>query len=112
MRPLTNEENLQNLDKMDFGELRPEFFEQIINFRKKVLNRVRIKTLNNKNMSGEMMGSLIKTYVQSINEGAVPNIENAWSYICKSQCYKAMQESIDAYDRTLKDNTLNKLPMG
>lgn len=27
VRPLTNEENLQNLDKMDFGDLRPEFFE-------------------------------------------------------------------------------------
>ena len=48
VRPLTNEDNLQNLDKMEFDQLRPEFFEQIINFRKKVLNRVRIKTLNNK----------------------------------------------------------------
>ena len=84
VRPLTNEENLQNLDKMEFGDLRPEFFEQIINFRKKVLNRVRPKTLNNRLMNGEMMGTLIGTYVQSINEGAVPNIENAWSYICKS----------------------------
>ena len=69
---------------MEFGDLRPEFFEQIINFRKKVLNRVRPKTLNNRQMNGEMMGTLIGTYVQSINEGAVPNIENAWSYICKS----------------------------
>lgn len=77
-----------------------------------MLNRVRVKTLNNKQMSGEMMGSLINTYVQSINEGAVPNIENAWTYICKSQCYKAMQESLDAYDRALRESTLNKLPMG
>lgn len=33
---------------MEFDKLRPEFFEQIINFRKKILNRVRVKTLNNK----------------------------------------------------------------
>jgi hypothetical protein len=29
VRPLTNEENLQNLDKLDFDQLRPEFFEQV-----------------------------------------------------------------------------------
>jgi len=30
VRPLMDEENLQNLDKLDFDKLRPEFFEQVI----------------------------------------------------------------------------------
>jgi len=77
IRPLTNEENLQNLDKMDFDKLRPEFFEQVINLRKKVLNRMRPKTLNQKLLTGEMFAGLIKSYVSAINNGAVPNIENA-----------------------------------
>ena len=29
VRPLMDEENLQNLDKLDFDKLRPEFFEQV-----------------------------------------------------------------------------------
>jgi hypothetical protein len=49
--------------------------------------------------------------VLSINEGAVPNIENAWSYICENQCNKAIQDGLEVYDRTLKESTLNKLPI-
>lgn len=41
-----------------------------------------------------MMVTLAESYVSSINNGAVPNIENAWSYICKSECQKAIEESI------------------
>ena len=58
-----------------------------------------------------MFCGLIKTYVQSINDGAVPNIENAWSYICKNECYKGMYEGLDLYDRNMKENTYNKLPL-
>jgi hypothetical protein len=41
----------------------------------------------------------------------VPNIENAWSYICKNECYKAMYEGIDHYDKSMKESTYNKFPM-
>lgn len=30
-----------------------------------------------------MYSSLMKNYVAAINEGAVPNIENAWNYMCR-----------------------------
>ena len=30
VRPLTSEEKLQSLDKMDMDKLRPEFFEQVL----------------------------------------------------------------------------------
>lgn len=29
-----------------------------------------------------MYADLIKSYVTAINDGAVPNIETAWTYIC------------------------------
>jgi len=40
-----------------------------------------------------MFTSLIQNYVKAINDGAVPNIENAWSYICKNECLKAVFEA-------------------
>ena len=83
IRPLTNEDNLQNLAKMSLSQLRPDFVEQVIELRKKVLNRVKPKTLNGKNLSGGMLCKLAESYVEAINKGAVPNIESAWSYICK-----------------------------
>ena len=29
-----------------------------------------------------MLSGLLISYVQAINEGAVPNIESAWTYVC------------------------------
>jgi len=45
-----------------------------------------------------MMATLAESYVVSINNGAVPNIENAWSYICKSECHKAIEESLQKFE--------------
>lgn len=36
-----------------------------------------------------MIMTLCDSYVRAINNGAVPNIENAWTYVCKDECYKA-----------------------
>ncbi|EAS03779.1 amine-terminal domain guanylate-binding protein (macronuclear) [Tetrahymena thermophila SB210] len=110
VRPLTNEENLQNLDKLDFDQLRPEFFEQVINLRKSILCRMKCKQLRGKNLTGEMYCDLIKSYVFAINNGAVPNVENAWSYICKNECHKAQQSAIENYDQVLREVLHNKIP--
>lgn len=59
---------------------------------------MKCKTLKGKNLNGDMYCDLIKSYVNSINNGAVPNIENAWTYICKNECFKAQQNAIENYD--------------
>lgn len=58
-------------------------------FRKRILTHCKPKTMNGKTLNGEMYIALVKNYINSINDGAVPNIENAWSYVCKDECYKA-----------------------
>lgn len=60
---------------------------------------MKCKTLKGKNLTGDMYCDLIKSYVISINNGAVPNVENAWSYICKNECHKAQQSAIENYDQ-------------
>lgn len=44
-----------------------------------------------------MLASICKSYIDAINNGGVPVIENAWHYICKNECYKAMQEAISKF---------------
>ena len=56
-----------------------------MNLRKKILNRMKPKTLQGKLLSGEMWANLVDVYASAINQGAVPNIENAWQYICKDE---------------------------
>jgi len=57
--------------------------------RRKVINRIKPKLMHGKKLNGEMLFNLVLSYVDSINKGAVPNIETAWSYICKNECLKA-----------------------
>ena len=40
------------------------------------------KKLNGKFLNGVMLADLCTTYIHAINNGAIPNIESAWSYIC------------------------------
>lgn len=86
IRPFTDEEALQNLQSKDLNDLWPEFVEQVLQLRRKVLNWIKAKTLNGKWISGSMFADLTINYVNGINKGIVPNIENAWSYVCKNEC--------------------------
>jgi len=59
---------------------------------------VKPKQLNGKTMTGEMLLELAQAYTSAINEGSVPNIQNAWSYVCQNECNRAIEESIHLYN--------------
>lgn len=90
IRPLVDEQKLQLLDKLDYDELRPEFVDQAMKFRKRIITSIKVKTLQNQKLNGDMYCSMISSYVEAINDGAVPNIENAWNYMCEEQCRKSL----------------------
>jgi len=81
-----------------------------MNLRKKVLTKMKPKKLNGKNLNGEMFVSLCNSYVAAINNGAIPNIENAWNYMCKDECIKAVNAAFETYERSLKENLISKIP--
>lgn len=72
---------------------------------------MRPKTMNGKNLSGELYVGLMNSYVKAINEGSVPNIENAWTYICREQNEKAVEESLASYDKLVGEQLVKKLPL-
>jgi len=67
--------------------------------------------INGKPLNGDMFWNLCKSYVDSINQGAIPSIENSWAYICKNECQKALEESIDLFAKTLSDEINNEGPL-
>ena len=101
VRPLTEEEKLQELESFEPENLRPEFVNQMLELRNKVLHRVKPKIINGKRLTGPMLANLANVYVQSINEGAIPNIENAWTYICQTECQKSLENSIEVFEEKL-----------
>jgi len=60
VRPLLKEKDLQNLENSAPDKLRPEFLEQILSLRKKILNRVKVKTFKNQPLTADMYINLIK----------------------------------------------------
>jgi hypothetical protein len=79
-------------------QLRPEFVEQVMNFRKRILGKIKPKTFKGKILDGPMYLCLLSSYVNAINNGAVPNIENAWNYMCQEKCAKAFEESLSYFN--------------
>lgn len=97
VQPHVDEEKLQILDKLEDSELRAEFSHQVLNFRKRVMSNIKPKTFQNKQLNGDMYVSLLTSYVTAINNGAVPNIENAWNYMCEEQSRKAVAQSFEIF---------------
>lgn len=60
VRPLSGEKDLQNLEKLGPDKLRPEFLDQMLQLRKKVLSKVKPKTFKGKQVNGEMFIIMIK----------------------------------------------------
>ena len=60
VRPTSKEKELQNMDNTNPDNLRPEFLEQILTLRKKILNKVKPKTFKNQPLNSEMYINLIK----------------------------------------------------
>ena len=90
VRPLTNEEELQKLDRLEVDQLRPEFFEQVLDFRKLINSRVRTKKIKGKEITAEMFVELIKVYTREINGDSLPQIETGWKYVCARECEQAI----------------------
>lgn len=111
VRPVKNEQDLQNLCNIQMSELRPEFVEKIHVMREKVLFNAAGKSLNGKMLTGEILANMMSAYVDSMNNGSVPTIENAWSYICKNECSKAIHEAEDVYEREMLNLIDEKFPI-
>jgi len=110
VRPLLEEGNLQNLEKINSSKLRKEFIEQVNYLRKTVLNSINPKKLNGQELSGEMFINLLHSYVDMINEGAVPVIQTAWVYMRQNQAINAKKRCIEQYEKKVNE-LQNKLPM-
>lgn len=51
------------------------------------------------------------SYIAAINDGAVPNIASAWTYICKDHCARLLQESSAFYDQRIQEKLQGNFPL-
>ena len=103
VRPVENENDLQNLMNLPESKIRPEFIKQSNMLKNKIYMKIKPKTFNGRILSGQMLIDLLESVVNAINDGAIPVIENSWNYIANNECLKSIKEYTDNYK---KDNLI------
>lgn len=54
---------------------------------------------------------ILRSYVNSINDGAVPNIETAWTYMCQEKCMKTYENCLELFEDEISELISNGLPI-
>ena len=101
VRPVENENDLQNLMNLPDNKIRPEFIKQSNMLKNKIYMKIKPKTFNNKILSGQMLIDFLESVVNAINDGAIPVIENSWNYIANNECLKSIKENTDNYRKLI-----------
>ena len=101
VRPVEKEKDLQNLMNLSDEEIRPEFITQSKHLREMIYSTVKPKNFGGKVLSGEMLIELVESIINSINDGAIPVIENSWKYITNNECIKNIKSLIEYYTKNI-----------
>ena len=56
---------------------------------------------NGRYLNGQMLVEICKAFIDTINQGKMPNIQNTWGYISQSENYKATQLCLQEIDNLL-----------
>ena len=102
VRPVENENDLQNLQSLPDDMIRSEFLSQAEVLRNKVMKKTKPKNFNGKILSGEMLLELVESVISSINEGVIPVIENSWKYVMSNECLKSIGIIINEYKERIR----------
>ncbi|XP_032722960.1 guanylate-binding protein 6-like [Lontra canadensis] len=115
-RPVNETKFLANIENISEHQLDPKFLTQANNFCSYILTQARTKTLREGvTITGNRLKTLVVTYVDTINTGAVPCLENAVTTLAQLENSEAVQKAANHYSEqmsqrlTLPTDTLQEL---
>jgi hypothetical protein len=99
VRPLMDEQRLQDIHHVSFDDLREEFRDGLESLRNRVyLHHLRPKVVNNVAVTGKSFLALCDHYVEAITDGGVPTINSAWQDVMRDECRDAVAAAASHYD--------------
>ncbi|XP_042162688.1 guanylate-binding protein 1-like [Oncorhynchus tshawytscha] len=100
----TTPDNMHRLDSMDEAELSEHFRAVADTFCRFIFQESRMKTvIGGHTLTGEMLGHLVTTYVETIAKGNVPCLENAVLAMAKIENKAAVDEGLAVYQKGMED---------
>ncbi|KAL8219631.1 UNVERIFIED_CONTAM: hypothetical protein K2H54_029683 [Gekko kuhli] len=104
-----NRRKLHQLETLEEDDLEPDFLETAKKFCEHVWNTSQPKTVpGGRVVSGTMLANLAKSYVEAINSGQVPCLENAVQALAEIENAAAVLEAIARYEELMEKQM--KLP--
>ncbi|XP_042478559.1 myosin-3 [Macadamia integrifolia] len=100
VRPLNNENDLQRLDQMPLDKLRPEFRSGLDALTKFVFERTKPKQVGATVMTGPVLAGITQSFLDAINNGAVPTISSSWQSVEEAECRRAFDSATEVYMST------------
>ncbi|XP_037010322.2 guanylate-binding protein 6-like isoform X1 [Artibeus jamaicensis] len=101
-QPTKDKELLANIENVPENELDPKFQEQTKNFCSYIYTQSRTKTLREGIVvTGKRLQTLVVNYVNTINSGAVPCLENAVTTLAQIENSAAVQKAADHYSEQM-----------
>ncbi|KAH6829114.1 Guanylate-binding family protein [Perilla frutescens var. hirtella] len=97
VRPLSNENDLQRLDQIQPDKLRPEFKSGLDSLTKFVFERTRPKQIGGTVMTGPIFARITQSFLDALNNGAVPTITSSWQSVEEAECQRAYELSTEVY---------------
>ncbi|XP_007120127.1 guanylate-binding protein 6 isoform X2 [Physeter macrocephalus] len=101
-RPTNAKELLADIENVSEDQLDPKFLEQTSNFCSYIFTNAKTKTLREGiTVTGNRLRTLVVTYVDTINSGAVPCLENAVTTLAQLENSAAVQKAADHYSEQM-----------
>ncbi|KAA8519740.1 hypothetical protein F0562_013996 [Nyssa sinensis] len=97
VRPLSNENDLQRLDQISLDKLRPEFRSGLDALTRFVFERTRPKQVGATVMTGPILARITQSFLDALNNGAVPTITSSWQSVEEAECQRAYDIATEVY---------------
>ncbi|MBZ3870691.1 Guanylate-binding protein 6 [Sciurus carolinensis] len=101
-RPINDKEHLAKIENVSEDQLDPKFREQTNNFCSYIYTHAKTKTLREGIVvTGNRLGTLVATYVDTIASGSVPCLENAVTTLAQCENSAALQKATHHYSEQM-----------
>lgn len=111
VRPVAEEADLRNIQKLPYDSLRPQFRTQVEAFVKKVYMSLKPKKIDGNFVTGPMFVNLVSEYCKAINNSTVPTIQSAWTSVVTHQLRLCLKDAVQIYRAQMNDKAMQHLPM-
>jgi len=93
---------MHKLESIPFEQLNPKFKTKIGSVKSKIVHEVTPKKIGAQKgalvpVDGPGLVHLMKSYVDAINKGALPDVESAWQTLQKAHCAEAVNGAKKAF---------------